>query len=189
MSLGLVNQRVAFVRRKGVVILLNPKLDLSLADPQGLIEYYFCSLLELSECDVYSGSLARPLNQSLPDYQKAAVVYAVRTRCCFIADPDARGRQVEALVAVHQVQGYPSVLVCREQERADWLAQVQAYLHGTIKVLGACEVNASTPAQSIWLVDYRDLEQGVGLPTDAPRYHSIIVDHAHFVNNAEANRT
>ncbi len=188
-SIHLVDQLIGFARRKGVVIHPNPKLGLSLADPQGLIEHYFWSRLELSECDAYSGSLARPLNQSLSDYQKAAVLYAVHTRCCFIADPDAGDRQIEALAAVHQVQGYPSVLVCREQERADWLAQIRAYLPETIQALDACEVNAGTPAQSIWLLDYHDLEQGAGLPADAPRYHSVIVDHAHFVKNAEANRT
>lgn len=188
-TVALVQEVTAFARRHDLTIHPNREYNLSIEQPQALVDYFFLKRLELSQSDSFPADLGKPLQQPLTPYIKAAVVYAVHARNCFIADPDLHDRQLAALAAVHQVQGYPCVLVCREQERDAWQVLITRYLPPEIQFLEAGAVDCLTPAPSIWRLDYRSLERGGSLPPDAPSYFSVIVDHAHFIKNPQAQRT
>lgn len=182
-----VRKTAAFARKLGIEITPHEELGLSVDHPEALVAYYYLQRIEMSLADTPFEKVARTTRKPLSPFIEAAVLYALHTQRCFIADPEENDRQVAALASIHLLKGYPCALVYREQERDTWVRLIKAYLSENIQILNGSLIESVPAARSIWLFDYHDLEQGVGIPRIAPK--GIIVDHAHFIKNPQANRT
>lgn len=178
-----------FAQKQGVHIQDNPKFNLSVEQPEQLVEHFHLQRIILSQSSEHPYPLAHEAVGKLSAYLKAAVVYAVRTRCCIIADPNEVDQKIIALAATQQVRGFPCVVICRDEERQQWIDLAREYLPADVRIVEHSCVNAQTPKRSLWLMDYHDLEQGMGLPNEAPRFNAIIIDQAHYVKNISARRT
>jgi len=189
LTVKLVREIALFAQQHDLEIAPYDEFDLSIEHPEALVTHYYLKHQDMSHADTYVGRLPKPQPKQLSHYHRAGVVYAVHTHSCFIADPEPADRQIIALSAAHQVEGYPCVLVCRDQERDAWLYRVREYLPGDVQILDAGAVTPETPKKSLWVVDYYNLEHKIGLPPGAPQHRSIIVDHAHFIKNPNTNRT
>jgi len=178
-----------FAQKHGLSVQNNSRFNLSVEQPEQLVEHFLIQRIILSQSSEHPYPLAQDVVGELSAYLKAAVFYAVRTRSCIIADPNAIDQKIIALAATQQVRGFPCVLICRDEERQPWIDLAREYLPADVKIVERSCVNAQTPKRSLWLVDYHDLEQGMGLPYEAPRFNAIIIDQAHFVKNISARRT
>lgn len=182
-----VRKTAAFACNLGIKIEPHDELGLSVDRPEALVEYFYLQRIEMSLADTPFEKVARYTRKPLSPFIEAAVLYAIHTQRCFIADPVESDRQIAALASIHLLKGYPCALVCREQERDMWVRLITTYLPEDIQILDGKLVGSHTSARSIWLIDYHNLEHGAGIPRIAPK--GIIVDHAHFIKNPQANRT
>ena len=115
-----VRKTAAFARDLGIEIAPNTGFDLSVDDPEALVEHFYVQRIEMSLADTPFEKVVRCTRQPLSPFIQAAVLYAIHTQRCFIADPEENDRQISALAAIHTLNGYPCALVCREQERDTW---------------------------------------------------------------------
>ncbi len=189
LTVALVQEIARYAQQHDLEIAPNEEFDLSIEQPETLVTHYYLKHQDMSHADTYVGRLPKPQPEQLSPFHKAGVVYAVHTHSCFIADQEPADRQIIALSAAHQVEGYPLVLICREQERQDWINRARECLPGDVQILDVGEVTPETPKKSLWVVDYYNLEHKIGLPPGAPGHYSVIVDHAHFIKNPDTNRT
>jgi len=187
-TLDLVLKIADFSRQYQCTVQPNREFGLTLENAENLIDHFFMTRFRLSRSRTCFGELNKTPVERLSPFTMAAVQYAVHSRCCFIADPDEVERKIIALAAVHQVEGYPCLLVCRQQERDFWIYQAQQHLCEGIQIIDGHMVNANTPRESLWIVDYRDLEHGY-YPNPGLHYRSIIVDYASYIKNPQAQRT
>jgi hypothetical protein len=182
-----VRKTAVFARDLDIKIEPHEELGLSVDHPEALVAYFYLQRIEMSLADTPFEKVARYTRQPLSPFIEAAVLYAIHTQRCFIADPEESDRQIAALASINLLKGYPCALVCREQERDMWTRLIKTYLPEDIQILNGRLIESSPAARSIWLFDYHDLERDVSLPRIAPK--GIIVDHAHFIKNPQANRT
>jgi len=186
-SVEQVQKAVVFARDWGLEIEPNVDLGLSVEEPEALVAYFYANRLAMSMAEMPLGKAATSTRKPLSPFFEAGVQYATQTQRCFIADPEESDRQIVALASVDQLDAYPCVLVCREEERKSWIQQIQTYLPEDLQILIGDEIGLHPPTRSIWVIDYRDLAQDIQMPLLTPV--SVIVDHAHFIKNPLAKRT
>lgn len=166
------------------------KHKISLPDSvnEDLPQQFFVKRIQMSQAEFCKEPLKKPLPGLLTDYQKAAVAYAAHTHRCFIADPNPSDRRAEALGALFQLKAFPAILVIRPGERDHWLNEIRRIL-GNMFVCNFRDVNDRTPKESIWLLEYPEVERGgIMLQQDWKTPYAIVVDDAEMVKSADNQR-
>jgi len=166
----------------------NKTYRLSLAQPQQLVDYFHLKRLEMSNAESCDVSLPRALKTDPSDFIKAGVRYAVHVRKCFIADPDPESRMSIAIASVHQVRGYPCLLVCRKQDTDNWQAALQYWLPDSVVRFTADTLPQEIIKGGIVLVEYTELQRHFSRLSQI-KFWAAIVDHSEMIKNPDTQRT
>lgn len=160
----------------------------ALEDPDGVVSAFFSARVKLSQAESYAGEMAPELRQRLTPFQQAGAAYAAHTRRCFIADPRPEDRRASALGAIHEVNGYPCILVGRANERDTWKRQIQDLLPD-VPLVFLAQVHGQVPDRCIWFVAYDELERVEYSMLANITPCSIIIDHADMIKKPDARRS
>lgn len=182
----IVSMALNFADASGITI--SSPVRKALNNAQEVVNKFFSARVEMSQATCYDGELLPPLLQHLTPFQQAGTAYAVLTQRCFIADPRPEDRRAEALGAVHQVNGYPCILVGRENDWEIWKKQIQNILPD-IPMFFLARAATSAPERSIWFVEYDQLESiRFSLPASINPC-SIIIDHTNLFKKTNSRRS
>ena len=182
-----VKSVIIFAKKYDIQISPNKKLGVSIGASVELINYFQEKRYLMSKAEAYTGQFKRKLRHEPSPYIKAAILYAIHTRTSLIADTEKKDRQATALIALYQLKGFPTLLICRKRDRESWLEEIEDWLPD-IEVFDYLKHRREGNKERIYCLDYEALSGGEGLPF-GKEYNSVIVDHALWIKNSESQRT
>lgn len=150
----------------------------------------------------------------LPDrlypFQRAGVVYALRTRRCFIADEMGLGKTIQALIAILVANAFPALIVVPAAVKLNWRREAAKWLKGKrVLVVDSRTPRAQVEWADVMIVNYDIVKARVRAASADKARHSIkdfepdrlladllsrqpkslVLDESHYAKNAKSQRT
>lgn len=127
----------------------------------------------------------------LMPFQRAGVEYAVKTKRCLIADTMGLGKTIEALAFIHQLSGYPALIICPASLKLNWKRETEKALPGkTVSVWSTKKLKTreTCPKTDIVIINY-DIIHKKEEELRALHPMCVVLDESHYIKNSKARRT
>jgi len=119
-------------------------------------------------------------------FQRAGVRYMVSARNCIMADQMGTGKTIQSLAAVHQLLGFPLIVVCPASLKINWAREAERALPD--RTISVWSTTKPCPETEIVIINYdilgKKLQDLINLNARA-----IIFDESHYLKNHKAKRT
>jgi SWI/SNF-related matrix-associated actin-dependent regulator 1 of chromatin subfamily A len=122
---------------------------------------------------------------TLRKYQEAAVEYALRRRCCIIADDPGVGKSIEAMAAIAEAHAFPAIVVCPPSLIPKWKDEITKFFPSwLVQPLIGQDIKANN---KIYIVGYSGIKKyGEAIKRLKPM--SIIFDESHYLKGYMTER-
>lgn len=128
---------------------------------------------------------------TLREFQKKGVEYALDKKRTFICDEMGLGKTIEALMAIDTANAYPALIVCPASLRLNWQNEIQKWLPNKKIIING--KNDDINAGDFVITSYDGTKKLIAAAgsTIAAKYlfNSIVFDESHYIKNYKAQRT
>ena len=136
------------------------------------------------------------LNGTLRPFQRAGVAYTRSSPKALIADEMGLGKTIQAIATIHDQDAYPAIVVCPSSVVQNWRREVKDWLpNASVTVLEGTTEKARTKARNrgdysadVIVASY-DVAKGHEEPLASLGAEAVILDEAHAIKNAKAQRS